>query len=193
MKPKRLVASPWGRLALVGAIFVAVVLFPETTRLTRGLLLLSAVAFWATLLAACWRTRARWPVSALPLLVLAPFALPARPAGTAELRQAYCAGLLLFRHSPYIWGGESLLGIDCSGLARTGLEVGLLRHGLRTGNGALTRAAADLWWHDCSARAMRDEYAAGLCDCSSATASTPRRWTNCNPATWRSPAAGCMC
>jgi cell wall-associated NlpC family hydrolase len=58
----------------------------------------------------------------------------------------------------YVWGGENRLGIDCSGLVRKGLINANIRLGLQTLNPRLVRSALDLWWHDCSAKALRDEY-----------------------------------
>jgi cell wall-associated NlpC family hydrolase len=57
-----------------------------------------------------------------------------------------------------VWGGEGLLGIDCSGLARQGLIWGQLAYGVRTLNGTPIRNALWLWWNDCSALALRDGF-----------------------------------
>ncbi len=45
----------------------------------------------------------------------------------------------------YVWGGEGLLGIDCSGLVRKGLVWSQLNLGIRTLNGKPIRDAIGLW------------------------------------------------
>ena len=84
--------------------------------------------------------------------------LPARSVDPDRLASDYCKGLRIFRGVRYVWGGEGLLGIDCSGLVRKGLIWGQIYHGLRTVNGSPIRDAITLWWHDCSAMALRDGY-----------------------------------
>ena len=84
--------------------------------------------------------------------------LPGRSVDPGQLAADYSRGLRIFRGVGYVWGGEGLLGIDCSGLVRKGLVWGQLWHGLRTLNGRPIRDAITLWWHDSSARALRDGY-----------------------------------
>jgi len=69
--------------------------------------------------------------------------LPGRSVDVDPLAVDYSRGLHLFR-TRYVWGGESLLGIDCSGLVRKGLVWGQFYHGLRTFNGKPIRDAIDL-------------------------------------------------
>ena len=146
-------------LFLLAVVAGVLVFFPESTRLTRLLTIAALVLLWAVALYIGWSRRgARVALFSVLLLAIMPFALPARTVDTAKLQADYRRGLLAFSNTSYVWGGESLVGIDCSGLARTGLVYGQFLCGLRTGNGALTRGALSLWWHDCSAKAMRDEY-----------------------------------
>jgi cell wall-associated NlpC family hydrolase len=84
--------------------------------------------------------------------------LPGHAVDPELLAADYSRALRCFRGVRYVWGGESFLGIDCSGLVRKGLIWGRLMHGLRTVNGRPVRNAIDLWWHDCSALALRDGY-----------------------------------
>lgn len=142
-------------LAVTGLI----ALFPVAYRATRVLLLLCAVALW---LWGAMLVRKRKAVAALvlalPLVGVAWLGLPGRPADPSELRTAYAECLLKYRGVRYVWGGEGRLGIDCSGLVRRGLIDANVAVGVRTLNPRLLRAALSLWWHDCSARALRDEY-----------------------------------
>jgi hypothetical protein len=69
-----------------------------------------------------------------------------------ELRGNYVAALTRYNHVTYYWGGESPIGIDCSGLIRRGLIDSFFIHGIRTLDSRLVRSALNLWWHDCTAR-----------------------------------------
>jgi cell wall-associated NlpC family hydrolase len=91
--------------------------------------------------------------------------LPARPVQTESLAQDYCRGLRFFRGVRYVWGGEGLLGVDCSGLVRQGLIWGQVRHGLRELNDQPIRNAMWLWWNDCSAQDLRDGFAGLTREC----------------------------
>lgn len=84
--------------------------------------------------------------------------LPGHAADLPRLRQAYVAELQAFEGTRYIWGGESKLGIDCSGLVRQGLIWANAKEGLRSLNPELLRRAIELWWYDAGADALRDEY-----------------------------------
>jgi len=92
-------------------------------------------------------------VACLPLMAAC---LPGRAVDPDQLATDYSRCLRYFRGVRYIWGGEVLLGIDCSGLVRKGLVWGQLYHGVWTLNGRPVRSAITLWWHDSSARALRD-------------------------------------
>lgn len=114
---------------------------------------------WAGALFLWWRRRAiRAALMFIGVLPVIAVCLPGRPVNPDHLAADYTRGLRIFRGVRYVWGGEGLLGIDCSGLVRKGLVWGQLYHGLRTGNGRPIRDALTLWWHDSSAMALRDGY-----------------------------------
>lgn len=136
--------------------WIAVMVYPVSTGLTRatgaGLMLLLA----AGLLALGWRTWwLRWPLLggyALPAIFLA---IPGREEyDRLALRQEIVRALQRYEGVRYFRGGESFLGIDCSGLLRRGAMDGTFIHGVRTFNPLLVRKAIQLWWHDVSAREM---------------------------------------
>jgi hypothetical protein len=151
--PTRLQRLLW-LAALV--LFIAFALIPISNRLTRagGLTLFFVV--WFGLMALCWHRRAiRFTVLGLTLLISAFLASPARSLPSAEvLRSDYTAGLRRYDGVGYIWGGESLKGIDCSGLIRRGLIDSLFWRGLCDINPGLVRRALSLWWQDCTANAL---------------------------------------
>lgn len=87
-------------------------------------------------------------------LALALLSLPERDVNPKELATDYAHSLKWYRGTKYVWGGENLIGIDCSGLVRKGLFWGKIRNGIRTLNGRPIRGAMQLWWYDSSAEAL---------------------------------------
>jgi hypothetical protein len=137
----------------------ALLAFPIRFGALRALLLASLVAVW---LGGAYLLRRRrhlagvlFALGALPTLFLF---IPGRPADQEALRTEYLRSLRRFERVPYVWGGETHVGIDCSGLCRAALIDALALTGLRTANPAPLREAASLWWNDCSARALSEEY-----------------------------------
>jgi hypothetical protein len=97
----------------------------------------------------------RYPVIAILLAIICWVSFAGRPYDIASLRNMYRSRLISFSGTFYVWGGESHLGIDCSGLARTALIEAMIFEGLRTGNPRLIGPQVwDFWWHDMSAKAM---------------------------------------
>ena len=85
-------------------------------------------------------------------------ACPGKTTEPQKLRPAYLESLRTYVGTRYIWGGENRLGIDCSGLIRAGFIKANFEQGLQTLNPKLVRFAMSLWWHDCSAKALGEEY-----------------------------------
>jgi len=140
-------------------VTIALILFPVGYWASRICLVVSSVALWV------WGVvlLRRRGVSALAVFVVGFAAIgwlcvPGRSGDPAVLRQTYVRCLKKYEGTRYVWGGENRLGIDCSGLVRKGLINANIRTGLHTLNPRLVRAALYLWWYDCSAKALRDEY-----------------------------------
>lgn len=75
-----------------------------------------------------------------------------------ELRRIYVDELRSFEGTRYVWGGENLLGIDCSGLPRKALRNALLKTAILNGKGRYLRYAVKCWWVDASASALASGY-----------------------------------
>ncbi len=146
----------WFWLAAV-VLWIAVVLYPVSTTLTRlGSLILLAV-IWAGLLWLTWsRIRLRIITVGVTLIAVAYALAPARPVNSRTLTAEFIESLRRYQGVRYVWGGESFLGIDCSGLMRRGLIDAMALRGLRTFDGGMIRSAFSLWWHDQTAGELGD-------------------------------------
>jgi hypothetical protein len=144
-----------GGLAGIGVWFF----LPVNSTMTRLLLLGSLSGTWLSALILGWRAPAvRWGQLAATAGVAVFLALPARPLDPAKLGADYVRNLRALEGRPYHWGGESPLGIDCSGLPRRAYRQAILRQGLTTLNGGAVRQALLHWWHDASAMALGEGY-----------------------------------
>ncbi len=138
---------------------VILILYPVQYQITRCAILVGAAVTWTGALLLWWNRKAiRVTLLLAEVLPAITVCLPGRAVDPDALAVEYSRGLRLFNGVRYVWGGEGLLGIDCSGLVREGLVWGQLYHGLRMLNGRPIRDAICLWWCDSSAMALRDGY-----------------------------------
>lgn len=153
---KRLVLAAWlGLWPLLGVALWYPIRFAS---LRAGIVATIALLLGGALLL-FWSVRPlRWAGLALGAALLAIAIVPERAVDAGALRREYVGAMQSYDGVPYVWGGETRRGIDCSGLMRCGLIDASLRRGLVTLNPALARAGLSLWWNDLSARAMKDEH-----------------------------------
>jgi hypothetical protein len=148
----------WWALA---AVTLLVGVQPLNYAYTRLFLVLAIAVLW---LWGAWLIRKQrrwaWGLVGLGLVPLLALVMPGRPMDSARLSLRYQDALKTYLGTPYIWGGENAVGIDCSGLVRRAMVQALLREGVQAGNPTALRAGADLWWHDCSAKALGQGYRA---------------------------------
>lgn len=132
---------------------------PVNATLYRLGLLAGIIGVWVGVMLLLWKSKSgRLVWTAASLLLLMPFVLPGRVIDQEELRATYLKRIQALEGTPYLWGGESSRGIDCSGLPRKALRDSLLVIGLRTGNGDACRKFLKQWWFDTSAKALGDGY-----------------------------------
>lgn len=146
----------WALLILLTALVFA---FPIRTGITKELALALGALSWIGGLILFRRSPLPWLLSGTALGVLAWIGFaPARSYDHNRLRAEYVRNLRLYNGAKYVWGGETGLGIDCSGLIREGMIMADLKYGIATGNPALLREAAAIWWRDCSAVNLGEGY-----------------------------------
>lgn len=141
------------------AITTLIVIFPVAYKTTRLLLLVCVATLWLWGMFLLRRRKASLAtVLVAGILFLGWLCLPGSPADPDAIQRSYVQCLKQYRGTLYVWGGENRIGIDCSGLVRRGLINANAKMGVRTLNPQLVRTALSLWWHDCSARALRDGF-----------------------------------
>ncbi|MHB9026246.1 MAG: NlpC/P60 family protein [Armatimonadota bacterium] len=146
-------------LALLAAS-VASYLVSYTNEITRELQAFTLL--WGLLTAMLFIGRAirgrprRIAITGIVVLLLVVWAVfCGRPPDRAKLREAYISRLVAFRGTHYFWGGESHVGIDCSGLARVALCEAMLVRGIAEANpGLLGPELWRFWWNDLACRGM---------------------------------------
>jgi hypothetical protein len=148
--------SYWvGLWLLTACLFI----FPISNRPLRVATILLTLATYASLI---YLSRRRRPILvaliSLGFFIVGFLAIPGRNANAQQLRIAYLNSLRAYEGTRYIWGGEKKLGIDCSGLVRAGFIRANVEQGLLTLNPKPVRFGLSLWWHDCSAKALGEEY-----------------------------------
>jgi hypothetical protein len=148
-----------GVWAAVFAALLVALAYPISIGIVRLFIVTAAPVLWVAAILLARRKKAVAATIALAgLLVLGFAAFPGRTPEPGRLRQAYVDELRTYEGSRYVWGGENRRGIDCSGLVRRALINAHMRLAVVTLNSRALRTALDLWWHDCSAQALGEQY-----------------------------------
>lgn len=153
---QKIILAVW---LLLWPVLIGLHLYPIRLAAIRLALLLGVFLIWAGVLMIFWNVKVlRWICISILFIFIAGCFWPKRAENSQELRQEYVRSLLRYKGVTYVWGGETKRGIDCSGLMRCGLVDADWKRGIATFNPALLRAGFSLWWNDCSALAMKEEY-----------------------------------
>ena len=133
--------------------------FPIRFGALRFALVADAMTLWLLALWLFWPYKTARGVLVLGLIApLIIILAPDKPQNPQELRAQYVRALQSYEGTPYIWGGESKRGIDCSGLMRCAFIDANIAQGRSTLNASAIRAAFSMWWNDASAKAIKEEY-----------------------------------
>jgi len=147
---------PWFVLFILTILFWLV---PQSYRIIRIFFVFSLPILW---LFGVFIIRKRRVLAialfAMGIAFLVFLCTPGSEPDKSKLREEYVQSLERYEGTRYIWGGENRLGIDCSGLVRNGFIDANVRVGILSLNPKPIRHAFELWWNDCSARALQDGY-----------------------------------
>ncbi|MBC8103331.1 MAG: C40 family peptidase [Cytophagales bacterium] len=145
--------------AVLCVLVAGVALFPVRSGSLRLALISGLFGLWAGALFLFWdRIFVRVLCLAAAVAAGALALLPTLAIDTDSLRGKYVRSLQSYEGTRYVWGGETRLGMDCSGLVRAGLMEAETKEALRARNFVLLRKAASLWWNDASAKALSEEF-----------------------------------
>lgn len=152
----RIAVAVW--FTLLAAALGAMV-YPVTYGALRFFIVAVCPLLWLSSAVLMWKRKSLAAIILLAGVLGAAFvSLPGHQPSALRLRDAYTKCLQRYEGTPYVWGGENRWGIDCSGLVREAMIDANLTTGLRTLNPKPIRTAFMMWWDDCSAKALRDEY-----------------------------------
>ncbi|MEI6178888.1 MAG: hypothetical protein WCS43_18490, partial [Verrucomicrobiota bacterium] len=119
------------------ALTIGTFLYPVHNRMLELGWFAGLILLWlATLAFLRARKTLKVIVFLLPIAAAFPFVLPGKKIDPGVLCARYVERLQAYDGTRYVWGGESAVGIDCSGLPRKSLRDALLEQGWRNANGA---------------------------------------------------------
>lgn len=134
------------------ALFVVLQVLPIRSGMLKAMMVVAAAGLWVNTIVLLRRRPAiKWSLVGLSALAAAWLIMPGKEPDRIRLQSAYVRSLAAYQGALYVWGGETSLGIDCSGLIRRAMIDAGLSEGFRTLNPGLVREAIALWWQDCSA------------------------------------------
>lgn len=149
-------------LCLLGmlAFLLFLWLMPVVNTLLRYGTLAWLGLLWAYVLWLAWRSQAaRYAWLGLTVVLGLLVGLARGPeVGAEALQQEYVRALQRYEGSPYVWGGENRLGIDCSGLVRAAMIDAEIRTGIQYLSPQALRRAFAIWFRDAGADTLAAGY-----------------------------------
>lgn len=132
---------------------------PINRRSTNLLFIGTLFALWALILLMVWKNKIlRLTLIILPIIFFSVLNLNGPDIDKQVIRSEYVESLKRYNGTKYLWGGETSMGIDCSGLVRRGLIDTYIRLGFLHTSPQYIRKGIYLWFNDFSAEAMGNEY-----------------------------------
>jgi len=144
---------------IAGGVLLILIINPlRTTMLKAMIALLILTLLFSPFIYLRKKLKVAIPLAGVYLIILIFLLLPGRDYNRDSIRERYVAGLSANEGLPFIWGGESRFGTDCSGLVRKEFVNALMSEGIFTLNPGLIRNGMYIWHYDCNARSLRDGY-----------------------------------
>lgn len=161
MEKVKIYTRTWRWLIIIVGVFLIALtlLHPVNQAALRIAGIVGIFLIWLSLLIKCRRKSTPSVILlALPVVLTIYLVVPIRITDHELLRSEYLEALKKLDGSAYIWGGESTIGVDCSGLPRLALRQAHCRRFFSTGNPSHARAWLESWWFDSSAKALSNGY-----------------------------------
>lgn len=147
--------------AIIALIITTFLLFinPINRKSTNLLLIISLVVLWCYILFLNRKNKiTKLTLIILTIILFSLLNLNGPDVDKEIIRSEYIKSLKKYEGAKYLWGGETSLGIDCSGLVRRGLIDTYIRIGIINISPQYIRKGFYLWFNDLSAEALGNEY-----------------------------------
>lgn len=146
-------------IAILVIATIALFVNPINRKSTNLLLIATLIFLWAYILFLSWKNKVlKLTLILLPIILFSLLSLNGPVIDKEVIRPEYVKSLKKYNGTKYLWGGETSLGIDCSGLVRRGLIDTYIRLGIFYTSPQYIRKGIYLWFNDLSAEALGNEY-----------------------------------
>lgn len=148
-------------IAITLLIIATIVLFinPINRTSTNLLMIMSLIALWIYSIFLIRKNKIiKITLILFPVILFTLLSFNGPAIDKEVIRTEYISSLKKYDGTKYLWGGETSLGIDCSGLVRRGLIDTYIRLGILNISPQYIRKGIYLWFNDLSAEALGNEY-----------------------------------
>lgn len=149
----------WVSIFITSIALIVLFLNPINRKSTNLLLIGTLLTLWVLSLLIAWKNKIlKLILIILPIILISLLSLNGPVIDKEIIRLEYVKSLKEYDGTKYLWGGETSLGIDCSGLVRRGLIDTYIRLGFLKFSPQYIRKGIYLWFNDLSAEAMGNEH-----------------------------------